>query len=282
MGGFLDKPETDKEVQYENGIRLHYGLASMQGWRIKMEDRYDTKINLAKNLEDWSYFAVFDGHAGDRAATYCSENLLNKILTSKDMFKDNIYQSIRDGFIHLDEDMRLLSEMASGEDKSGTTCVCAFVSPETIYIANCGDSRAVFCRSGEPFLTTVDHRPRMSNEHCRIVKAGAYIKNGRINGRLAVSRALGDFPYKNVENLSLLEQPVSPDPEIFGIERDDTVDEFMILASDGIWNVVSEIEICRYIRSRMMLTHQLEEIASQVLDMCLYKVSNIYLPFYKN
>lgn len=272
MGGFLDKPDTDKILENGDGNRLRYGVASMQGWRIKMEDKYDTKINLGKNLENWSYFAVFDGHTGDKASTYCAENLLTAILASENSFKNDIHQTIIDGFVRLDDKMRNLPEMTTGEDKSGTTAVCSFISDETIYIANCGDSRAILCRSGEPFLTTIDHRPRLSDEHRRIIKAGAHVKNGRINGRLAVSRALGDFPYKSVENVHPFEQPVSPEPEIFEIERNDALDEFLILASDGIWNVVSDIEICRYIRSRLLLTHQLEEIASQVLDMCLYMV----------
>lgn len=271
MGGFLDKPETSKVMKHGEGNGLRYGIAAMQGWRLKMEDRYDAKITLGNNLDNWSYFGVFDGHAGDKVSTYCSEHLLLSIVVSEELFQRDINQCIQNGFLHLDEEMRTLPEIISGEDRSGTTAVCAFISPKMIYIANCGDSRAVLCRSGEAFLTTIDHRPRLTKEHIRIVKAGLEVENGRVAGRLAVSRALGDYSYKNIEGLNACEQPVSPEPEIFEIERDAS-DEFLILASDGIWNVMNDDDICRYVRSRLLLTNQLEEVASQVLDTCLYKV----------
>lgn len=84
--------------------------------------------------------------------------------------------------------MRSLPEMTSGEDKSGTTAVCAFVSPHTIYIANCGDSRAVLCRDGLPIFSTQDHKPVLPGEADRITKAGGSVMIQRVNGSLAVSR----------------------------------------------------------------------------------------------
>lgn len=92
--------------------------------------------------------------------------------------------------------MRKLPELSSGEDRSGTTAVCAFISPRFIYIANCGDSRAVLCRQGEPVFSTQDHKPGLPSEMDRIVKAGGSVMIARVNGSLAVSRALGDYDYK--------------------------------------------------------------------------------------
>lgn len=88
----------------------------------------------------------------------------------------------------LDNRMRSLPGMTSGEEKSGTTAVCAFVSPRTIYIANCGDSRAVLCKDGVPVFTTQDHKPGLPTERDRIVKAGGSVMIQRVNGSLAVSR----------------------------------------------------------------------------------------------
>ena len=45
-------------------------------------------------------------------------------------------------------------QVASGEDKSGTTAVCALITEKYIIIANCGDSRGVFCVNGKPALAT--------------------------------------------------------------------------------------------------------------------------------
>lgn len=271
MGGLLDKPNTEKYLKHEEGNEIRSAVASMQGWRIKMEDNHCIKINLGTNLQDWSYFAVFDGHSGALASNYCAEHLLDAILTDE-KFLQNTEIAINAGFINLDKEMRLLPEINSGEDKSGTTAVCAFVSPKEIFMANCGDSRAVLCRSGKPFMTTLDHRPRLSSERKRIIRAGARLKNGRINGRLAVSRALGDYDYKNIEGVDIHEQPVTPVPDVTVVARDDAFDEFLVLACDGIWNVMTDESLCKYVRSRLLLTDDLEAVVSQVLDTCLFKV----------
>ncbi|KAJ8974445.1 hypothetical protein NQ317_000222 [Molorchus minor] len=167
--------------------------------------------------------------------------------------------------------MRSLPEMVSGEDKSGTTAVCAFVSPRTIYIANCGDSRAVLCREGVPVFSTQDHKPGLPTERERIVKAGGSVMIQRVNGSLAVSRALGDYEYKNVEGRGPCDQLVSPEPEIFVKERDDMTDEFLVLACDGIWDVMSNEDLCAYIHHQLLVTDNLQEVTRQVIDTCLYK-----------
>lgn len=86
--------------------------------------------------------------------------------------------------------------MASGEDKSGTTAVCALISPTHIFVANCGDSRAVLYRGGKIGFSTQDHKPVNPVEKERIQNAGGSVMIQRVNGSLAVSRALGDYEYK--------------------------------------------------------------------------------------
>lgn len=91
-------------------------------------------------------------------------------------------------------------EKNNPEDKSGSTAVCVFISPEYFYIANCGDSRAILCRKGVPAVSTIDHKPTMESERKRIREAGGSVMIGRVNGSLAVSRALGDFEYKELKD----------------------------------------------------------------------------------
>lgn len=272
MGAFLDKPKTDKFLEHGDGNGLRYGVASMQGWRVEMEDAHMAKTNLGEALKDWSYFAVFDGHAGARISAHCAEHLLDAIMATEE-FQEDVTKGIHNGFLELDNKMRSLPEIVSGEDKSGSTAVCAFISPRQVYIANCGDSRAVLCRSGTPVFTTQDHKPGLVTERQRIVKAGGSVMLQRVNGSLAVSRALGDYEYKNVEGMGPYEQLVSPEPEIFVRDRDDALDEFLVLACDGIWDVMSNEDLCQYIHSRLLLTDNLQEVTSQVIDTCLYKVS---------
>lgn len=278
MGAFLDKPKTDKFQEQGEGNGLRYGVASMQGWRVEMEDAHMAKTGLGGALKDWSYFAVFDGHAGARVSAHCAEHLLDAIMQTEE-FQEDVMKGIHNGFLELDNKMRALPEMTSGEDKSGSTAVCAFVSSRLIYVANCGDSRAVLCREGNPIFATQDHKPGLPSERERIIKAGGSVMIQRVNGSLAVSRALGDYEYKNAEGRGPCEQLVSPEPEIFVRDRDDNLDEFLVLACDGIWDVMSNEDLCRYVHSRLLLTDDLREVTSQVIDTCLYKVLVILLVF---
>lgn len=95
----------------------------------------------------------------------------------------------------------------------------------------------------------------------------------RVNGSLAVSRALGDFEYKNVPGRGPCEQLVSPEPEVYVETRDLEKDEFMVLACDGIWDVMTNEELCDFVRDRMRLTDDLTVICNYVIDTCLSKGS---------
>lgn len=284
MGAFLDKPKTEKHNETGNGNGLRYGISSMQGWRVEMEDAHSAIIGLP-GLKDWSFFAVFDGHAGAKVSAYCAESLVEAITANTDFrgtndsntefpedgpTADAVKKGIKTGFLDLDDKMR--NDLMSIEDKSGSTAICAIVAPKYIYFANCGDSRAVLSRDATTPFSTMDHKPIIPAEKERIQNAGGSVMIQRVNGSLAVSRALGDFEYKNVEGKGPCEQLVSPEPEIFVEERTET-DEFAVLACDGIWDVMSNEELCDFVRDRMQLSDNLETVCNEVLDTCLYKGS---------
>jgi len=285
MGAFLEKPKTDKHNETGSGNGLRFALSSMQGWRIEMEDAHCATIGLPGSLSDWSFFAVFDGHAGARVSAYCAEKLLDAIISSDELLSGSngnelVSAGIRNGFLRLDDQLRELPEIAAGEDKSGSTAVCVLISPQHIYLANCGDSRAVLSRDKQVAVTTMDHKPTNPTEKERIQNAGGSVMIQRVNGSLAVSRALGDFEYKNVPNRGPCEQLVSPEPEIFTEERIKADDEFLILACDGVWDVMSNEELCDFIRDRMQVTEDLEAICNCVVDTCLSKVCARYQSSY--
>jgi protein phosphatase 1B len=274
MGGILDKPNTDKYNEHGEGNGLRYGVSSMQGWRCEMEDAHYAKTDLGEKLEDWSYFAVFDGHSGEQVSKHCAKNLLDCILQTEQFQADEFIKGIHTGFLELDSKMRDLPELAAGVDKSGTTVICAFVTPTCFYIANCGDSRAVLCRNGLPLFATRDHKPILPAEKRRIQNAGGTVVVQRVNGSLAVSRALGDYDYKNDNGLGQCEQLVSPEPEIFCQDRNEE-DDFLVLACDGVWDVMTNDDVCQFVHNRLRITDNLEDVANQVIDTCLHKVSFI-------
>merc|ERR1712037_152725 len=259
----------------------------MQGWRIEMEDAHSAVIGIPDQKENVSWFAVFDGHAGGRVSAHCSHHLLDCIrasdeftcslqqehsLTQEEMM-EGIKRGILRGFLELDEKLRKIPEVASGEDKSGSTAVGALISEKYVIIANCGDSRGVCCVSGKPALATQDHKPSNEPEKERIQNAGGSVMIQRVNGSLAVSRALGDFEYKNVDGKGPTEQLVSPEPEFYMKKRDSDKDEFLVLACDGVWDVMTNEDICSFVSARMHVTDNLEQIANEVIDTCLHKGS---------
>ena len=84
-------------------------------------------------------------------------------------------------------------------ERAGTTAVIVLMTKDRYYVANIGDSRAVLCREGKAIPLSTDHKPDLPSEHNRIEKAGGTITQGRINGSLNLSRAFGDYTYKQTE-----------------------------------------------------------------------------------
>ncbi|KAM8837584.1 protein phosphatase 1bb isoform 1-T1 [Spinachia spinachia] len=279
MGAFLDKPKTEKHSAHGDGNGLRYGLSSMQGWRVEMEDAHTAVVGLPHGLTDWSFFAVYDGHAGSRVANYCSGHLLEHILSGGADFSsgsgsvEGVKDGIRSGFLNIDEYMRSFADLRQGLDRSGSTAVCVLLSPSHLYFINCGDSRAVLSRDAKVGFSTQDHKPCNPREKERIQNAGGSVMIQRVNGSLAVSRALGDYDYKCVDGKGPTEQLVSPEPEVCVLERAAEGDEFVVLACDGIWDVMSNEELCDFVRSRLLVCDVLEKVCNAVVDTCLHKGS---------
>ena len=282
MGAFLDKPKVDKQNESGKCNDIDYAISSMQGWRVDMEDNH-TAILSIPDLPKWSFFAVFDGHAGSKVAELSSQQLL-KVILKQDYFKEltnggapeddaSITQAVQSAFFELDANLRQLVDSEDGIDRSGSTCVCVLISPSKFYFINCGDSRALLCSKAEVKFATADHKPCNPIERERIQKAGGSVMLQRVNGSLAVSRALGDYEYKSVEDLGPTEQLVSPEPDVTPIERKEGEDQFLVLACDGIFDVSSDEDLCSFISYRLSLTEDLVSVCNDVVDLSLHKVS---------
>ncbi|KAG8136109.1 hypothetical protein E2320_009083 [Naja naja] len=133
-----------------------------------------------------------------------------------------------------------------------TTCLIALLSDKELTVANVGDSRGVLCdKDGNAIPLSHDHKPYQLKERKRIKRAGGFISfNGswRVQGILAMSRSLGDYPLKNLN-------VVIPDPDILTFDLDKLQPEFMILASDGLWDAFSNEEAVRFIKERLDEPH---------------------------
>eukprot|EP00803_Ostreobium_quekettii_P004875 evm.model.scf_1630.5 EVM.evm.TU.scf_1630.5 scf_1630:14575-16489(-) len=121
---------------------------------------------------------------------------------------------------------------------TGSTAVVALFSASHLCVANCGDSRAVLSRGGKEYRLTRDHKPELEDEQERIRNCGGKVLdfNGkRVMGLLAMSRAFGDHCLRDVG--------VVAEPEVTIIDRCQE-DEFLVLGSDGLWDALSDREVC--------------------------------------
>lgn len=137
-------------------------------------------------------------------------------------------------------DNLLLDITRKNKDVAGTTALIALLVNSNLVVANVGDSRGVMCDSkGNAIPLSFDHKPQQLKESKRIKEAGGFIAfNGvwRVAGILATSRALGDYPlkYKNF---------VIADPDILSFDLKYHKPQFIILASDGLWDTFTNEEV---------------------------------------
>jgi len=234
---------------------------ALQGDRDSMEDEYLI-------ADDNRFVAVFDGHGGKAVSKYLEENLYGKVChyLKQTQWEENeemegepeatrekingsslssISAALRAAFKEVDDEVAKYRHV-------GSTAVVAFVHEtddgrRTLLTANIGDSRAVLSRKGKAVALTKDHKPNDAVEKKRITSMGGKVeweriyKVHRVRG-LAVSRAVGDSFAKPI---------VSGEPVIEQIPIQEGDDEFIVLASDGLWDVMTNQEAVSFVRRTM-------------------------------
>merc|ERR1712076_213862 len=108
----------------------------------------------------------------------------------------------------------LKTEADGGDSFAGCTANVTLIHKGTIYCANAGDSRTILYSNKRVHPLSVDHKPDDDIEKQRISKAGGFIIEGRVNGNLNLSRAIGDLEYKKNVQLKPAEQLISPMPDV--------------------------------------------------------------------
>ncbi|XP_027158831.1 probable protein phosphatase 2C 2 [Coffea eugenioides] len=208
--------------------------------RAPMEDRHSAASGVLGDPKQ-AIFGVFDGHGGAKAAEFAAKNLNKNIMNEVARRSGECIEvAISEGY--LTTDAECLKEDISG----GTCCVTALIQQGNLVVSNAGDCRAVLSRGGVAEALTVDHRPSRQDERERIEGLGGYVDccHGvwRIQGSLAVSRGLGD------RHLKPWVIP-KPDTKIVKIRPEC---EFLIMASDGLWDKVSNQEAVDVVRPLCM------------------------------
>ena len=239
------KPLKDDKIiqlrcsQVVPSLSLGYGFAITRGDRPKQEDTYSFNFAGDQPLTSHAMVGIFDGHAGQRSS-HLAQALFPKIMAS--MSDQKIVAEppacLVAAFKQAAE--QVASTLSAEEDESGTTAICVLATAGRLAVANAGDCRAVLSRGGKAQDLSSDHTLALESERARIEKMDprAINSNGRLFGLLAVTRSLGDLNFPGL---------VIAQPEIELVDLTPE-DEFVIVASDGVWGAMTSQEAVNYVR----------------------------------
>ncbi|KAI4521668.1 PP2C-domain-containing protein [Schizophyllum commune Tattone D] len=287
MGQTLSSPATWKTSESGASSRFAYAVTEMQGWRITMEDAHAAVLALDEGTDQTNtFFAVYDGHGGGTVAKFAAQNVHKRLVKEEAYEKKNYEEALKRAFLGTDEDLLAgetiratspptsliplpLSDPAHVRDPSGCTAVAALITADNkIYVANAGDSRSVISNKGVVEPLSFDHKPTNEGERARITAAGGYIEYGRVNGNLALSRAIGDFEFKKNYNVTPDKQVITANPDVKEYQLTDE-DEFVVIACDGIWDCLTSQQVVDFVRFQVSEGKSLQEIGEMMCDHCL-------------
>mmetsp|Transcript_87019 Transcript_87019/g.254646 ORF Transcript_87019/g.254646 Transcript_87019/m.254646 type:complete len:514 (+) Transcript_87019:124-1665(+) len=303
----VDRPLRTREVRVGK-LALTAGVASWQSNKDVQEDRYVLDIEVESPEGHLiAGFAVLDGHSGSMCVDHVVEHLqgaLQRCLSAKPKLSDeHLTQAVLEACLLTDEDF--LKKARVHEVLDGSTLVLALVYPQVeppaadetrrpgccrLLVACVGDSRAVLCRadggapgSGQQLAAvplSEDHKPNLPGEMDRITRAGGSVERRqvgpivhfRVNGNLNLSRSIGDLEYKKNPCLSPPEQMICATPDVQTFKREPS-DEFLILACDGVWDVLGNQEAIDFVHERLpewlSAGRPLSGIMEEMLDHCV-------------
>ncbi|BFZ63026.1 hypothetical protein YB2330_004138 [Saitoella coloradoensis] len=282
------------------------GVFRAQGSRNHQEDRYtvlspsdDPSGDIPPN---YAFYAIYDGHGSAAISSHARANLHKYLFGSKAFRAGDLEGAMKEAFKKEDEALfeRLL-EVNDEEWRKGGSTACAVLldlDNARVVVADVGDSRAVLALSSpseegklHPLRLSRDFSPTDPDEHERIERAGGRVddETHRVGG-INMSRALGDFAYKTplvesnnpppaIRVAKAEGREISADlisrvpfvrsydlhpPNVNGQEGKAT--PFLVLASDGVWNVLSDEEVVRILGKGIKAGLKLEDLVREVVQ----------------
>jgi len=209
-------------------------------------------------VEQQSYFGVFDGHGGAGCAQFCRDTLHHKLLASPALSLDPA-AALVEAFTA--SDAQFIAQHGVQGDTSGTTAIVGLLRGEDLFIGNLGDCRAVLSHNGKALELSEDQKPTLTREQERIRREGGTVEFGCLNGELRVSRAVGDFdPSKKAKPAGL-----SNIAEVLSHRLIHPVDEFLVLASDGLWDVMGSQTVISALREDLIRDGDVQQAAEDLV-----------------
>jgi len=173
-------------------------------------------------------------------------------------------------FREVDEAFREMVAEGAAEE-SGTTALVVALLGSALLVAHVGDSRAVLSRGGKAVDLTSDHRPTEEAEEARIRAHGGWVEMDAVNGILSVSRALGDWDLFGPEEK---ENVLVSRPDVSGMCIDESQDEFLVLACDGLWDVMTSQSAIQFVRAQLLRHNDPERAAAALVQAAIARVQD--------
>ncbi|CAK4697109.1 hypothetical protein AeNC1_000014 [Aphanomyces euteiches] len=283
-------------------LGISIGVSSMQGRRSTQEDRWiimpDVQAIFEANKHadasfgtKMAYVGLYDGHGGDACASLLKERLHIELFHRVGFIQPNL-STIAPAIQQtcLDLDAGICDELYALDSPSGSTatfCVIDGTSAKPrLVVGHVGDCRALLCRKGRRGFVplTKDHRCSTQDEHDRVVSTGGVVINNRINGVLGITRTFGDLEFKGRE-LKATQQAAAvysqecvgtvlhalPDVVIVDIHP---MDEFLLLACDGVWEVMSNDAAVEFVSERLAVHGNIHVAADELAHEALRLMSS--------
>ncbi|CAD8094195.1 unnamed protein product [Paramecium sonneborni] len=238
----------------------------------------DAHIHVCDLQADISIFGVFDGHGGKEVALFVEKHFLEELQKNKNFKDQKFEEALKETFLKMDEllitpeGQKEINQIKGGDDDvsyAGCTANVALFHKNTLYVANAGDSRSVLCRNNTNHDMSVDHKPDNYEEKQRIERAGGFVSDGRVNGNLNLSRALGDLEYKRDNKLRTNEQLIIAVPDIKKVELTPN-DKFLLMGCDGVFETLDHSDLLKFINSKLgnqpVTPQLLAKVAEDLLD----------------
>lgn len=282
MGPYLSTPKTEKRTSSGENARMRFSTSDMQGWRVTMEDARICNLQLDANT---ALFGVFDGHGGPEVAEFVIRHLCQELVSLPAYREGRIEEALKQAYLRMDElqvtpdgireliriskDLPENAPVNINENtvQAGCTAVSALIRGNEIYVANAGDSRCVMSRGGVAVELSMDHKPDLPEELDRIRRAGGTVDDGRVMGNLNLSRSIGDLEYKKNTSIPQKDQMITAYPDVRR-EAITPQDEFLVLACDGVWDMLTSQQCVDFVRQRIG-SKPINQIVEDILDRCL-------------
>jgi adenylate cyclase len=226
-------PKIDSATMINEQLGDKIGCSATSGRSTKYEDNF-----MAFSCDGVTYVGVFDGHVGHESAFVAAKTfstILAKIVSPNfGKEKSRLKEGMRSAFAMVND------ELNRRMVKDGTTAVVVCIKDRIVLCGHLGDSLAlVVKKSGSKFLTK-EHRSTDRAEYASLRRQNKSVSSDwRVDGKLSVSRSLGDFwccggMYD------------TPDVTVFDLD-DDCLS--IVLACDGLWDYIDAGSVCTVVRS---------------------------------